>query len=308
MIPMRPLAEELTYKGVFEKDFEKPGLPWKLALPRIRIKPVKVLFAFALLIVAFFAVCAIVPELVAPYSPTTLMLDSVMSPPSKEHLFGTDHFGRDVLSVVIHGSRTSILTGLVAVLIGAGVGGLLGAVSGYIGGLLDAAIMRLIDVLMTVPAILLALLIVAVLRPGFFNVVLAISIATIPLYARVMRSEALRVKELPFVLAARSIGTPRVLIFLRHVVPNAISSFLVIATMGLGSAILIAAGLSFIGLGVLDEIPDWGTLLSQGRSYLTTAWWICTFPGLCVTLYVLAINIIGDYLRDLLTPKLVEGR
>jgi peptide/nickel transport system permease protein len=276
------------------------------SLPRIRAS--KLLFFIALLVVAFFALCALFPGLIAPYSPTKLILDSVMSPPSAEHIFGTDHFGRDVLSVVIHGSRLSILTGVFAVLVGAAIGGLLGAVSGYIGGLFDAAVMRLIDVLIAIPSILLALLIVAVLKPGFFNVVLAVSISTIPLYARVMRSEALRIKELHFILAARSIGTSRILIFGRHIVPNAASSFLVIAAMGLGNAILIAAGLSFLGLGVLDEIPDWGTLLSQGRGYLTTAWWICTFPGLFVTVYVLAINIIGDYLRDLLTPQLSQGR
>jgi peptide/nickel transport system permease protein len=305
---MRPLTDEATYQGVFTQT--KAQSLQKLSLPKIRvkIKASKVLFVLALLVVAFFVLCALVPELIAPYSPTKLMLDSVMSSPSAEHLFGTDHFGRDVLSVIVHGSRVSILTGVVAVLIGAVVGGLIGAIAGYVGGLFEAVVMRLTDVLMTIPAILLALLIVAVLRPGFFNVVLAISVATIPLYARVMRSEALRVKELPFILAARSIGTPRILIFLRHVVPNTIPSFLVIATLGLGSAILIAAGLSFLGLGVLNEIPDWGTLLSQGRGYLTTAWWICTFPGLCVTLYVLAINIIGDHLRDLLTPKLTQEK
>jgi peptide/nickel transport system permease protein len=308
MIGMRPLNEEVTYQGVFPQAEAQSLRKFSLPKIRVKIKASKVLFALALIVVAFFILCALAPGLIAPYSPTKLMLDSVMSPPSAEHLFGTDHFGRDVLSVIIHGSRISILTGVVAVLIGALVGGLIGAVAGYIGGLFEAAIMRFVDILMTIPAILLALLIVAVLRPGFLNVVLAISVATIPLYARVMRSEALRVKELPFVLAARSIGTPSILIFVRHIVPNTIPSVLVIATLGLGSAILIAAGLSFLGLGVLDEIPDWGTLLSQGRGYLTTAWWICTFPGLCVTLYVLAINIIGDHLRDLLTPKLKQEK
>jgi peptide/nickel transport system permease protein len=277
-----------------------------LALGRLRAS--RVLFFIALLVVAFFILCALFPEFVAPYSPTKMMLDSVMTPPSLAHLFGTDHFGRDVFSVVVHGSRISIATGVIAVLTGAVIGGLLGAISGYVGGPFDTAVMRLIDILMTIPSLLLALLIIAVLRPGFFNIVLAISIGSIPFYARVMRSEALRIKGLPFILAARSIGTSRILIFLRHIVPNVASSFLVIATMGLGSAILIGAGLSFLGLAVVDEIPDWGTLLSQGRSYLTTAWWICTFPGLFVTLYVLSINIIGDHLRDLLTPQLKQGR
>jgi peptide/nickel transport system permease protein len=164
--------------------------------------------------------------------------------------------------------------------------------------------MRVVEVLMTIPGILLAMLIAAVLKPSFFNVVLAISVASIPMYARVMRGEALRVKSLGFVTASRSIGTASPVIFLRHLLPNAISSFLVIATMGLGSAILAASGLSFLGLGVMQEIPDWGTLLSAGRGYITVAWWICTFPGVAITAYVLAINIIGDQLRDALAPKL----
>ncbi|MDR2106499.1 MAG: ABC transporter permease [Coriobacteriales bacterium] len=295
-------AEEVTWEGTLAQPKDR-HIP---SLPKFRIRATDVLLFGALLVVLFFVLCALFPGLLAPYSPTELMLDSVMAPPSAEHLFGTDHFGRDILSIVIYGSRVSILTGVVAVLLGGLTGGLLGALAGYVGGWLDAVVMRLIDILMTIPGILLALLIVAVLKPSFYNIVLAISISTIPSYARVMRSEALRIKELPFILASRSIGTSHVVIFLRHIVPNAVSSFLVIATIGLGSAILMAAGLSFLGLGVMDEIPDWGTLLSQGRGYLSTAWWICTFPGLFVTVYVLAINVIGDHLRDLLSPKLKQ--
>jgi peptide/nickel transport system permease protein len=295
-------AEEITWEGTLAPPKAR-RIP---SLPKFRIRATDILLFCALLVVFFFVLCALFPGLLAPYSPTELMLDSVMAPPSADHLFGTDHFGRDILSVVIYGSRVSILTGVVAVLLGGLAGGTIGALAGYVGGWLDAVVMRLIDILMTIPGILLALLIVAVLKPSFFNIVLAISISTIPVYARVMRSEALRIKELPFILASRSIGTSRVVIFLRHIVPNAASSFLVIATIGLGSAILMAAGLSFLGLGVMDEIPDWGTLLSQGRGYLSTAWWICTFPGLFVTVYVLAINIIGDRLRDLLSPKLKQ--
>lgn len=275
---------------------------------KLKVKAYKVALFFAVIPIIFFLLCAIAPALIAPYDPTAMMFDVVMKPPSLDHLFGTDQYGRDVFTLVVYGSQTSILTGVIAVLIGGVIGGGLGAISGYVGGVLDMIFMRVIDVLMTVPNILLALLIAVVLEPTFFNVILAVSVASIPTYARVMRGEMIRVKNLPFIMAARSIGTPQVIIFLRHCLPNVASSFLVIATMGLGTSILAAASLSFLGLGVLQEIPDWGTLLSQGRGYLTMAWWICTFPGLAITIYVLSINIIGDQMRDSLAPKLVQNR
>lgn len=269
-----------------------------------KIKGTTVLNILPAIVLLFFTLCALVPQAIAPYSPTQMLMDSVMQAPSLRHIFGTDQYGRDVFSIVVYGSRISILTGFATVFLGGLFGGILGAVSGYAGGIFDSAVMRFIEVLMTIPGILLAMLIAAVLKPSFFNVVLAISISSIPMYARVMRGEALRVKNLPYITAARSIGTSNLIIFMRHVIPNSISSFLVIATMGLGTSILSASSLSFLGLGVLQEIPDWGTLLSNGRSYITVAWWICTFPGLSITIYVLAINILGDYLRDSLAPKL----
>ncbi|RNB87090.1 ABC transporter permease [Brevibacillus fluminis] len=245
----------------------------------------------------------IAPQWLAPYSPTEMRPDWILQPPSSTNWMGTDYFGRDVLSVIIYGSRDSLLIGVASVLIGGLTGGLIGSVSGYVGGVVDAILMRLIDILMTIPSVLLALAIAAALGPSLFNVVLAVSVAEIPRFARVMRSQVISVKNRSFITASRSIGTPHLHIFLRHVLPNSLSPFLVMSTIGVGSSILIGSGLSFLGLGVLREIPDWGNLLSQGRGYLTVAWWIATFPGLAITLFVLSVNLLGDKLRDTLDPK-----
>ncbi|MGE8081047.1 ABC transporter permease [Peribacillus loiseleuriae] len=257
----------------------------------------------ASIIVLFVIVFTVFPQWIAPYSPTMMHTDQILSAPSSTHWFGTDYFGRDVLSLVIHGSRDSLLIGVASVLIGGLIGGTIGSFAGYLGGMIDTILMRCIDILMTIPGILLALAIAAALGPSLFNIVLAVGIAAVPGYARIMRGQIISIKNRMYVQASRSIGTSSWRIFLWHVLPNALSPLLVMGTIGLGSSILIGSGLSFLGLGVLKEIPDWGALLSQGRGYLTVAWWICTFPGLAITLFVLSVNIIGDKLRDTLDPK-----
>ncbi|MCZ8521715.1 MULTISPECIES: ABC transporter permease [Paenibacillus] len=263
------------------------------------------LYRGALLILLLIAVSAIVPQWVAPYAPTEMNTDALLQPPGLAHLFGTDYFGRDVFSLVVHGSRDSLLIGLGSVLIGGLLGGLIGSLSGYVGGAVDALLMRLIDVLMTIPGLLLSLAVAAALGPSLFNIVLAVSIAAVPRYARVVRSQVLSIKSRPFITASRSIGAGGWHIFVRHVLPHTWTPLLVMATIGVGSSILSGAALSFLGLGVLKEVPDWGTLLSQGRGYLTVAWWITTFPGLAITGLVLAVNLVGDRLRDVLDPKLM---
>lgn len=296
------------------KDVLTTGATWQKRKWTLRLKKTSGQFnaseilAYAAAIVTLLIIgCAIFPQWIAPYSPTVMLTDQILSAPSKAHLFGTDYFGRDVFSVVVYGSRDSLFIGFASVLAGGLIGGSIGAVAGYIGGVVDTIFMRIIDVLMTIPGILLALAIAAALGPHLFNLIFAVAAASIPQYARVLRGQILSIKNRSFITASRSIGASNVRIFFRHVLTNAWSPLLVMSTIGLGSSILVGAGLSFLGLGVLKEIPDWGTLLSQGRGYLTVAWWICTFPGLTITLFVLAVNLIGDRLRDALDPKQRKG-
>lgn len=251
----------------------------------------------------FMVACAIIPQHIAPYSPTEMIPGGFLQAPGAVHLFGTDYFGRDVFSVVVHGSRDSLLIGFASVLVGGLLGAAIGALAGYAGGIADKILMRFIDILMTIPGILLALAIAAVLEPSLFNIVLAVAVSSIPGYARVLRSQIISIKDRPYIAAARSIGASRLRIFFKHVLPNSWSPLLVMATIGLGTAILVGSGLSFLGLGIIKEVPDWGTLLSQGRGYLTVAWWMSTFPGLAITLFVLCVNVIGDRLRDYTDPK-----
>ncbi|WP_416294208.1 ABC transporter permease [Paenibacillus illinoisensis] len=281
---------------------------WNRRLGRYRFSfAVSRLFFYAALLVVLFTVtCAIVPGWIAPYDPTQMMTDAILQAPSAAHWFGTDYFGRDVFSVVVHGSRDSLLIGFASVLVGGLVGSALGIISGYVGGMVDTAIMRTVDILMAVPGVLLALSVAAALGPGLLNIALAVAVASIPGYARVMRGQVMSVKSLPFITATRSLGGSNGRIFWRHVLPHSLSPLLVMATLGVGTSILTGSGLSFLGLGVLKEIPDWGALLSQGRGYLTVAWWICTFPGLAITMFVLAVNLIGDDIRDRLDPR-VKG-
>jgi len=293
------MREAITAKTVWQERRQGLSIP-KLAW---RLNVTDLFLYTAVAIVAFILICAIVPSWIAPYSPTEMVPDHILQGPSAAHWFGTDYFGRDVFSVVVHGSRDSLFIGFASVLLGGLVGGAIGALSGYAGGVIDTVIMRLNDILMTIPGILLALAIAGALGPSLFNIVLAVAVSAIPGYARVMRAQVISIKNRTYITASASIGASPLHIFGKHVLPNALSPLLVMATIGIGSAILTGAGLSFLGLGVLREIPDWGTLLSQGRGYLTVAWWICTFPGLAVTIYVLSVNIIGDRLRDYMDPK-----
>lgn len=263
----------------------------------------KALLVFSLLVLAFLALAAIVPQWIAPYSPTDMKADRLLQPPSLSHWLGTDQFGRDVWTLIIYGSRQSLLMGIVSVLLGGLIGTLIGLIAGYCGGIVDAVLMRFNDILMTIPGILLAIAISVALGPSFFNVILAISVATIPGKARVIRSTVISIRSRPFIDAARAVGTSHLEIMIRHILPNCFSPLLVMMTIGVGSSILVGTGLSFLGLGVVQEIPDWGYLLSQGRSYMTVAWWVATFPGLAITLLVIVVNLIGDDIRDRMDPK-----
>ncbi|HEX5505149.1 MAG TPA: ABC transporter permease [Thermomicrobiales bacterium] len=251
----------------------------------------------ALILMAVFA------PLLAPSDPLRQSAE-LLVPPSWPHPFGTDELGRDILSRIIYGGRISLTVGLVAVGIAAGCGTLVGLASGFTGGALDSVIMRIIDMLMAFPGIILAILIMSTLGPSLINVMVAVGISAIPWYARTVRGATLAVKESEFIFAARAVGAGPGRIMYRHILPNVVGPVIVLGTIGIAGAILAISGLSFLGLGAQPPSPEWGSMLSQARVYLRRAWWITTFPGLAIMLSVLAINIIGDALRDALDPRL----
>jgi ABC-type dipeptide/oligopeptide/nickel transport system permease subunit len=256
-----------------------------------------------LAIAAVFLVLTIAAPWIVPYDPYDQDLSSALEPPSIAHLFGADQYGRDVLSRVIYGTRTALIAIVVADGLALVVGGGFGLVAGFAGGRVDTAVMRLVDVLLAFPYLLLALIIVAALGPSLTNSILAIGIIYTPQYARLMRGQVLAVQSADFVWAARSVGATPLRVMLRHVLPNSLSPVLVMATLQAGSVVVETAGLSFLGLGAQPPSPDWGALLADGHNYFLSAWWIATFPGLAIFLVVLGFNLVGDALRDQLDPR-----
>jgi peptide/nickel transport system permease protein len=250
-----------------------------------------------LLAVALFA------PLLAPYSPTFQNLRSRLQPPSGAHWFGTDEFGRDVLSRVLFGARISLLTGLAPVLSGALVGTLIGLVAGFYRGRIDAILMRLMDVLLAFPSLLLALAVVGSLGPGLRNAIIAVAVVGVPGYARIVRSVIIGAREEEYVQAARALGARDPRLLTRELLPAAFGALSVQMTLGIGFAILSMAGLSFLGLGVQPPTADWGEMLSRGRKFLPDSGWLLLYPGAAISLTVLAFNLLGDGLRDALDPR-----
>ena len=259
-----------------------------------------------LALIAGFLLLAFAAPLIAPADPMQQALYNRLSPPTLAHPFGTDDFGRDILSRVIYGARISLRVGVVAVLIALLLGTGIGLVGGYWGGWIDQVLMRVMDLLLAFPSILLAIGIVAILGPGLENAMLAVGIVAVPQYARLVRASVLTVRETDYVLAARALGASDVRILAIAILPNCLAPLIVQATLGLATAILDAAGLSFLGLGAQPPIPEWGAMLSQGRELIVRAPWVLTFPGGAIFFTVLAFNLVGDGLRDALDPKAVR--
>jgi glutathione transport system permease protein len=268
---------------------------------RFRTRRTPLAAGAVLLLIALVAVFA--PWL-APYNPTTPDYAHVLEGPTWAHVFGTDAFGRDILSRILWGGRISLSVGFISVALGGTVGVTLGLLAGYLGGLTDSLVMRFSDVLFAFPGILLAIGIIAVLGPGITNVIYAVAVFSVPVFARLVRASTLALRETVYVQASRSIGVPRVTLVLRHILPGALPGVIVYASLRVGSAILTAAALSFIGLGAQPPSSEWGAMLADGRNYLGVADQMTIFPGLAIFVTVLALNLLGDGLRDALDSRL----
>ena len=261
--------------------------------------------AFAgLLVLLLLSLVALSAPLLAPYDPLKVQARKALRPPSGEFFLGTDQYGRDVLSRTLYGTRISLLVGCISVSIATVCGLLIGLVAGYYGGMVDNLCMRCMDIMLAFPGILLALAIVSILGPSLANLMIAVGISAIPAYARLVRGAVLSAKQNLYVEAARVVGCSSGTILFRHILPNVAAPVIVLCTLGMGSAILAAAALSFLGLGSQPPTPEWGRMLSEGRAYLREHWWIATTPGLAILITVLATNLLGDGLRDALDPRL----
>ena len=293
---------------VLEHDGPPSGL-WRDALRRLRRNPGAL---FGLAFVVLFIVVAIFAPLIAPRRPNDIDLSIVTNGccpgPSWSHLMGVDELGRDEFSRVVYGTRFSLVIGVVSVAVGLSFGMLLGAVAGFLGGAVDSVIMRAMDVMLAIPGLLLAIGIAAMLGPSLWHVMIAVGVANIPIFARLLRGTVLGQRESDYVLAARSVGVRKRTILSAHILPNSMSPVIVAGTLALATAIIDVAGLGFLGLGSQDPAtPEWGTMLTNADLYLGTAPFLALFPGLAIVIIVLGFNLIGDGLREALDPKL-RGR
>lgn len=259
---------------------------------------------FGMVLVLILMVAAIFAEQLAPFDPTKQDLINKLQMPSREHLLGTDDYGRDILSRIIYGGRISLLVAVLAIAFGLVVGGVLGVSAGYFGGIYDGTIMRLMDVMMAIPGFLLAVCVSSALGTGVQNTAIAIGIGCVPGYARLMRALVLSIRDQEYVEAARITGSSDARIMLKHIVPNILSPIIVESTLRIGACILMISSLSFIGLGVQPPDSEWGSMLSAGRQYIRSFWPIVTFPGLAIMVTLFGFNLFGDGLRDALDPRL----
>lgn len=258
-----------------------------------------------LITIAIFALMAIFAPLITSKDPLEQTISARMTAPFTDgYILGTDDLGRDILSRIIYGGRISLIIGVVSVGISLLLGMTLGIIAGYFGGWIDKVIMRVIDIMLAFPYILLTIVIVAILGPSLFNAMVAIGISQMPRYARVIRASVMAERELDYVLAERALGTGNMELMFRSILPNALAPTIVQATLGIGEAILSSAGLSFLGLGAQPPTPEWGLMIASSKQFITSAWWIVTLPGIAILLAILGFNLLGDGLRDILDPRL----
>ncbi|MSN26664.1 MAG: ABC transporter permease subunit [Geobacter sp.] len=267
-----------------------------------RLKRNKLALVGGVVVLALFLISLMAP-LISPYDPNEINAWHVLSAPSWQHWFGTDELGRDVFSRVLYGARISLKVGFVAVGIAVSIGTVIGLLSGYYSGLVDATLMRLVDIMLCFPAFFLILAVITFLEPSIWYIMMVIGLTGWMGVARLVRAETLSIREMDYILAARCIGCSNARIIFRHILPNAISPVLVAATLGVAGAILTESALSFLGIGVQPPTPSWGNILTSGKDYIEFAWWLSLFPGLAILMTVLAYNLLGEGIRDALDPR-----
>lgn len=275
---------------------------WKIFWKRFRRNKLAMLGA---LIIFSLALVAVIAPLIAPFSPNHQDILHRLEPPSTKHPLGTDDLGRDLLSRVIYGTRISLLVGFVAIGIAIIIGSILGLLSGYFGGWLDTVIMRFVDIMLCFPTFFLILMVIAFLEPNIWTVMVVIGLTGWPGLTRLVRGECLSIRERGFVQAAKVLGLSNIRVMFVHLLPNVMAPILVTATLGIGGAILTESALSFLGLGVQPPTPSWGNILTAGKDYITVAWWLSLYPGLAILITVLAYNLLGEGLRDVLDPRMM---
>jgi len=263
-----------------------------------------------LIIVLLVVLTAPLASVLAPHDPAYMDASNMLAPPawseggSMEHILGTDNLGRDILSRIIYGTQVSLLVGITSVVIAGIIGAIMGLISGYYGGFIDTVVMRLVDAFLAIPGILITLVILSIVGPGLWTLIIVLGVTNWVGYARIVRSEVLSVKEREYVKAAQSIGVRDAKIMMKHLLPNVASSFIVVSTLSVASTIIAEASLSFLGMGIQPPTVSWGIMLNSGKDYLAESWWVATFPGLAITFTTLGIIFLGDWLRDVLDPRI----
>jgi peptide/nickel transport system permease protein len=294
------MSSETTISTVQRR---KPWVRWIKLLLQSKTGTVGFFIVSLVIFVALFA------DILAPHDPASNNLGDMLKPPvwldggSQNYILGTDNLGRDILSRIIYGSRVSLLVGVFSVILAGFIGIIAGLIAGYYGGVIDNILMRIVDSFLAIPSILFILVVLAVFDPSILVLIVVIGLTNWVTYARVVRGEVLSIKEREFVKASKSIGTNSLTIMLQHILPNILSSFIVISTLSVATTIVLEASLSFLGLGIQPPDVSWGGMLTDGRNYLATNWWLATFPGIAITVTVLGIIFLGDWLRDVLDPR-----